>query len=127
MNPAIAEYTQTSPSVWSRRLASSTSTTALPLSLAGRAVLQVDKTASSYQTLLRHLRERSKNTDMDCNLNIRPSRHREEKTQNRGFALHNITDTKSDSVQKAPLDQMLKNMELQINSTENDNQLNLFY
>ena len=73
---------------------------AFPLSLAGRVVLQVDKTASSYQTLLRHLRERSKNTDMDCYLRIRFSRHREEKTQNRGFALHNITDTKSGSVRK---------------------------
>ncbi len=73
---------------------------ALPLSLAGRAVLQVDQTASSYQTLLRHLRVRSKNTDMDCHLRIRPSRYREEKTQNRGFTLHNITDTESDSFRK---------------------------
>ena len=69
------------------------------LPLAGRAVLQ-DQTASSYQTLLRHLRECSKNADMDCHLRIRPSRHREEKTQDRGFALHNITDSKSDSFRK---------------------------
>ena len=62
--------------------------------------LQHDQTASANQAILRHLRERSKNADMDCYLRIRPSRHREEKTQNRGFALHNITDTEPDSVRK---------------------------
>ena len=86
----------------------------------------MDQTASSYQTLLRHLRERGKNADIDCHLCIRPSRYREEKAQDRGFALHNITDTEFDSFRKKPLDQLLKNMELQMNSTENDNQLNLF-
>lgn len=73
---------------------------ALPLSLAGQAVLQVDQTASSYQTLLRHLRERGKNADMDGHLCIRPSRYREEKAQDRDFTLHNITDTEPDSVRK---------------------------
>lgn len=66
---------------------------ALPLPLAGRAVLQVDQTASPYQAILRHIRERGKNTDMDCHLCIRPSSHREEKTQDRNFALHNITNS----------------------------------
>ena len=60
----------------------------------------MDQTASSYQAILRHLRERSKNTDMDCHRSIRPSRHREEKTQDRSFSLHNITDTEFDSFRK---------------------------
>ena len=73
---------------------------ALPLPLASRAVLQVDQTASAYQAILRHFRECGENADMDCYLRLRLSRHREEKTQNRGFALYNITDTKSDSFRK---------------------------
>jgi hypothetical protein len=60
----------------------------------------VDQTASSYQAILRHIRECSKNTDMDCHLCIRPSRHREEKTQDISFALHNITDSKPNSFRK---------------------------
>ena len=71
---------------------------ALPLPLAGRAILQVDQTASSYQTLLRHLRERSENADMDRYLGLRLGRYREKAAQNRGFSLHNITDSEPDAV-----------------------------
>lgn len=72
----------------------------LQISIASRVVLQMDKTASSYQTFLRHIRERSKNTIMDYHLCIRSSRNCEKKTQHRSFTLHNITDTKPDSLRK---------------------------
>ena len=71
--------------------------TALPLPLAGRTIFQVDQTASSDQAVLRHLRERGQNTNMDRHFDLRPSRHREETPQNRVFALHNITDTEPDT------------------------------
>ena len=69
----------------------------LPLPLAGRTIFQVDQTASSDQAVLRHLRERGQNTNMDRHFDLRPSRHREETPQNRVFALHNITDTEPDT------------------------------
>ena len=94
--------------------------------LAGRTVLQMDKTASSYQAILRHLRERSKNTDMGCHLCIRTGRHREKRLKIEA-SLYTILQILSLTLfEKILLDQLLKNMELQMNSSENDNQLNLF-
>lgn len=72
----------------------------LPLPLAGRTIFKVDQTASSDQAVLRHLRERGQNTNMDRHFDLRPSRHREETPQNHVFALHNITDTEPDTCRK---------------------------
>lgn len=74
--------------------------TTLPLSLAGRTILQMDQAASSDQAVLRHHRERSQNTDMDRYFRLRPGRHCEETAQNRGFSLHNSTDTEPDTFRK---------------------------
>jgi len=65
-----------------------------------QALVQVDQTASSYQTLLWHLRKCGENANMDRHLGLRLGSHRKEKTQNRGFALHNITDSELNSFRK---------------------------
>ena len=65
-----------------------------------QALVQVDQTASSYQTLLWHLRKCGENANMDRHLGLRLGSHRKEKTQNRSFALHNITDSELNSFRK---------------------------
>src|SRR4029434_6964104 len=54
---------------------------ALSLPVASRVVFQMDQAASSYQSLLRHLRERRQNPNLDCRLGLRARRHRQEATQ----------------------------------------------
>src|ERR1017187_620502 len=71
--------------------------TAISLPLAGRTILQVDQTASQDQKVLRHNRERSEDSNMDCHHGLRLGRYREKAPQHRGFALHNITDFKPHS------------------------------
>src|SRR5436309_1156877 len=43
--------------------------------LAGRVVLQVDQTTLAHQELLRHFRECSEDSNLDCHLDLRPRRH----------------------------------------------------
>ena len=54
---------------------------ALSLPVASRVVFQMDQAASSYQSLLRHLRERRQNPNLDCRLGLRARRHRQKATQ----------------------------------------------
>jgi hypothetical protein len=54
---------------------------ALSLPVASRIVFQMDQATSSYQSLLRHLRERRQNPNLDCRLGLRARRHRQEATQ----------------------------------------------
>ena len=79
------------------RLACPDHHSALSLSLAGRTILQMDKTTSSDQEVLRHYRERSQNTNMDSHHDLRLGRYREKTPQYRGFALHNPTNFKPHS------------------------------
>jgi hypothetical protein len=51
---------------------------ALSMPVAGRAVLQMDKAASSYQGLLRHLGECRKDSNLDRRLGLRARCHRQE-------------------------------------------------
>ena len=68
--------------------------------LAGRTILQMDQTASSYQAILWHLRERSQDANMDCYHGLRLGRHREKAAQYRRFALHNSTNPEPNSFRK---------------------------
>src|SRR5262249_21721400 len=54
---------------------------ALSLPVAGRVVFQMDQAASSYQSLLRYLRERRQNPNLDCGLGLCARRHRQKATQ----------------------------------------------
>ena len=65
---------------------------ALPLSLADRVVLQVDQTASSYQSFLRHYGKRRQNSNLDRRLGLRADRHREKTAQPIGQSLRTPTD-----------------------------------
>ena len=64
----------------------------LSLPLASRTILQMDKTASSDQEVLRHNQERSEDTNMDCHHRLRSGCHRQKTAQYRCFTLHNPTD-----------------------------------
>ena len=61
-------------------------------SLADRTVLQMDKTASSHQTILRHVGKCSEDSNLDSCLSVRAYRNNQKATQHRWFALHIITD-----------------------------------
>ena len=74
------------------RFASAHHRSALSLPMAGRTTLQMDKTASSDQEVLRHNQERSEDTNMDCHHRLRSGCHRQKTAQYRCFTLHNPTD-----------------------------------
>src|SRR4249920_1205024 len=65
---------------------------ALPLSLAGRVVLQVDQATSAYQSFLRHHRERGQNSNLDRDLGLRAHSHRQKTAQLIGQSLRTPTD-----------------------------------
>jgi len=71
---------------------------ALSLPLASRAVFQMDKTAPAYQVVLRHIRQRCKNTSMDSRFSLRAYCYHQKTTQNRGKPVFNITDFKPDYI-----------------------------
>src|SRR5208283_11753 len=64
--------------------------------LACRDILQMDQTAPSHKKILRHLSERSENSDMDCRNSIRPYRDHKETSQARSLALYFATDSLGD-------------------------------
>jgi hypothetical protein len=66
------------------------------LSLAGRAVFQMDQAASQDQGLLRHHRECSQNSDMDRHLGLCSRGHCEEDLESGPKSLHNSTDSEPD-------------------------------
>ncbi len=66
---------------------------AVQVPLAGRAVLQVDQTASADQGLLRDFRECRQDPDLDRHRGLRVGRHREEATQAGGQSLFDPPDS----------------------------------
>lgn len=99
---------------------------ALPLPLAGRAILQVDQ---------KHLRikrfygtsENAVKTQIWIAISVYVLVAIVKKRLKIEASLYTILQILSLTLfEKTPLDQLLKNMELQMDSTENDNQLNLF-
>jgi hypothetical protein len=83
------------------RLACADHRQALSLPLVGRTILQMDQTTSSDQEVLRHHRERSQNTNLDCHHRLRLGRYREKTPQYRGFALHNPTNIEPHSFRES--------------------------
>src|SRR5271170_428836 len=66
--------------------------------LAGRALLQVDQAASSYQTILWDFRKRGEDPDLDRRVGVRVGSHREKAIEHLGEPLRNATDLESDHV-----------------------------
>src|SRR4030095_16821277 len=73
---------------------------ALPLALAHRIVLQMDQTASAYQSFFRHHRKRSQNSNLERYLRLRACGHRQETSQLIGEPLRTPTDSKPKLVRK---------------------------
>ncbi len=72
---------------------SSHHSTTLPLPLAGRTVLSLDKAAPADQILLRNERKRGQDADLHSGERLRSGRHRQETpAPGRYLALHNSTD-----------------------------------
>ena len=69
-------------------------------SLAGRTVFQMDQAASQNQKILRHICERSKNSDMDCRLSLCARGDYEKEITPPRKPLHNSTDFKCDYIRK---------------------------
>ena len=64
--------------------------------LAGGTVFQVDQAASPNQAILRHVRERREDANLDCHLGLRAGRDHEEAVESQGESLHNFTDFECD-------------------------------
>lgn len=69
---------------------------ALPVPLAGGAVLQMDQATPAHQIVFRDLRECGQDAGLDRRLSLCPSRHHQETTQYPGQPLHNPTDFEPD-------------------------------
>ena len=67
---------------------------------ASRAVLQVDQAASAHQEVLRHIRERGENADLDRRLGLRAGRHRQKATRSGRVPLHFATDPLGNAVRE---------------------------
>jgi hypothetical protein len=72
------------------------------VSLANRALLQMDQTTSSNQSLLWYNRERRQNTDMDCHHRLCVGGNRQKTFEARPESLHNSTDFKYLAFRKNP-------------------------
>src|SRR5918996_2192095 len=72
----------------------------LSLALADRVVLQVDQTASSYQSVLWHHRKRRQNSNLDRYLGLRARGHHQKTAQPIGESLRTSTDSKPNLVRK---------------------------
>ncbi len=64
---------------------------AIPVSLAGRAIFQMDQTKSPNKDLLRHIGECRQDSDMDCCVGLCACGHHEKTAKYSGQSLHNFT------------------------------------
>ena len=64
----------------------------LQMPVAGRTVLQMDQAAPQDQALLRHLRERRQDANLDRGIRLRPDRHHQKTPRSAGQSLHNPAD-----------------------------------
>src|ERR1700674_5021765 len=71
-------------------------------SLAGRVVLQMDQATPAHQEFLRHFRERFANSNLDCDLGLCASRHRQKGIAPGGQSLQNVTDLQRHSFRENP-------------------------
>jgi len=70
----------------------------LPMPLAGRALFQMDKTASAYQTVLRHIGERGEDADLDRGVGVCVGGDRQKTSEHPSEPLRNATDFELDHV-----------------------------
>ena len=70
---------------------------ALPVSMAGGIVFQMDQTTPENQILLWHVRECGEESDLDRYLGLCACGHHQKTTQPQNRPLHNITDFESDA------------------------------
>src|SRR5690606_11777706 len=73
-------------------LSSADNLRSLQMPLAGRAVLQMDQAALAYQAVLRHVRERSKDPDLDRRQRICADRHHPQGAERESLAAYDATD-----------------------------------
>lgn len=64
---------------------------ALQTTLAGGTLFQMDQTESTYQELLRHFRERRKDSDLDSNFRLPDRGYNKKTAEFTGESLHNFT------------------------------------
>ena len=94
--------------------------------MAGRAVLQVDQAASADQAVLRDIRKRGENPDLDRRLGLRPRRHRQEAPQARSLALHIAPGPLGQALRKTTVRSTLTNDAAKGATLQITNQLDLF-
>ena len=74
----------------------------LPLSLAGRIVLQVDQATPSHQGLLWHQQQCCEDSNLDCHLDLCVGGHRQKAPQTRPQLVHDSTDFECDDSGENP-------------------------
>src|SRR5215510_12888485 len=105
----VAQNQVQRPPVWKNsglsdqqlRLARAHDHSALSLALANRIVLQMDQTASAYQSFFRYHRKRGQNSNLDRYLRLRARGHRQKTSQLIGEPLRTPTNSKSDFIRKS--------------------------
>lgn len=85
----------------------------------------MDKTASSDQAVLWHYRECCEDSNLDRDQYLCAGRDHEKAASVRSVTLHYSANFKFDAFQKTPLNQLLKNYEMQTDIQESAKQLNL--
>ena len=72
------------------------------MSMAGRALLQMDQATPSHQEVLRAFRECGEDSNLDSDLCLRSCGHRQEAFGTRAESLHNSTDFECDAFRENP-------------------------
>src|SRR5205823_2347559 len=75
---------------------------ALQMSMASRAVLQMDQAAFTYQILLRHERQRGEDSSVDCDQRLCARGHREEGTRGPTELDRNLANSQPGVVRENP-------------------------
>ena len=100
---------------------------ALQKPLAGGTLLQVDQAASSDQVVLRHVRERGEDADLDCSLGLEVIVAIVKKRLDLDVSLYTLLQILSVTLfEKMPIHQALAGDENRCNASQITNQLNLF-
>jgi hypothetical protein len=86
----------------------------------------MDQAAPAHQGLLRAIRERGEDTDLDRHFGLRARRDRAEASRNRTRSLHFITDPQRLPLEKLPLERALSGADYTSTMADNRNQLQLF-
>ena len=74
----------------------------LQIPLEGRTIFQMYQTTPENQGVLRHVRERGQDSNLDRDLNIRVSFDCQKAVEAKSIPLHNSTDFERDSVRENP-------------------------